>query len=325
MKDDMIVVTGAGGFIGGHLVAEFLRQGFCVRAADIKPLNEWYQVHREAENFPARCKATAATSAHAARSARARERSTTSRPTWAAWASSRTTRPCACSRVLINTHLLMAAQGGGRRALLLRQLGLRLQRRQAERLRTSTALKEEDAYPAMPEDGYGWEKLFSERMCRHFREDFGLSDARRPLPQRLRPARHLGRRPRKGAGRHLPQGDRRPSSPASTRSRSGATATRPAASCTSTTASTASQAIMRSRHRGADQPRQFSELVTINRLVDIVEDIAGVKLKRKYNLDAPRGVERPQQRQHADPRAPGLGAEHPPARRHGEDLRLDLR
>ncbi len=37
-----------------------------------------------------------------------------------------------------------------------------------------TGLKEEDAYPAMPEDGYGWEKLFSERMCRHFTEDFGL-------------------------------------------------------------------------------------------------------------------------------------------------------
>jgi GDP-D-mannose 3',5'-epimerase len=35
-------------------------------------------------------------------------------------------------------------------------------------------LKEEDAYPAEPEDGYGWEKLFSERMCRHFTEDFGL-------------------------------------------------------------------------------------------------------------------------------------------------------
>ena len=51
-----------------------------------------------------------------------------------------------------------------------------------------TALKEEDAYPAMPEDGYGWEKLFSERMCRHFREDFGLAHPRRPLPQRLRPA-----------------------------------------------------------------------------------------------------------------------------------------
>ena len=73
-----------------------------------------------------------------------------------------------------------------------------------------TALKEEDAYPAMPEDGYGWEKLFSERMCRHFREDFGLHDARRALPQRLRPPRHLRRRPREGPRGDLPQGRSRP-------------------------------------------------------------------------------------------------------------------
>ncbi len=109
-----------------------------------------------------------------------------------------------------------------------------------------TALKEEDAYPAMPEDGYGWEKLFSERMCRHFREDFGLDDPRGPLPQRLRPVRHLGRRPREGPRRHLPQGDRGQARRRRTRSRSGATASRPAASCTSTTASRASHMLTHS-------------------------------------------------------------------------------
>ena len=114
-------------------------------------------------------------------------------------------------------------------------------------------------------------------------------DPRRPLPQRLRPARHLGRRPREGPGGDLPQGDRRPSSPATTRSRSGATASRRAASCTSTTAS---------RARGGSwtatsiEPLNLGcdELVTINELVDIVEEIAGVKLERHYNLDAPKGV-----------------------------------
>ena len=50
------------------------------------------------------------------------------------------------------------------------------------------------------------------------------------------------------------------------------------------------------------------ELVTINQLVDIVEEIAGVKLERRYKLDAPQGRPRPQQRQHADPRATRLGA-----------------
>jgi GDP-D-mannose 3',5'-epimerase len=76
--------------------------------------------------------------------------------------------------VLINTHLLHGRQKAWRGTVFLRLLGLRLQRRQAGDPDV-TALKEEDAYPAMPEDGYGWEKLFSERMCRHFREDFGLT------------------------------------------------------------------------------------------------------------------------------------------------------
>ena len=177
----------------------------------------------------------------------------------------------------------------------------------------------------MPEDGYGWEKLFSERMCRHFREDFGLADARRPLPQRLRPARHVGRRPREGAGGDLPQGHRRRSSPASTRSRSGATASRRGASCTSTTASTARSAIMESDIDSSRSTSAASELVTINQLVDIVEEIAGVTLERRYNLDAPQGRPRTQQRQHADPRAARLGAETRRSPRARADLRLDPR
>ena len=71
-----------------------------------------------------------------------------------------------------------------------------------------TALKEADAYPAMPEDGYGWEKLFTERMCRHFERGLRPHHPRGPLPQRLRPARHLDRRSREGAGGGLPQGRR---------------------------------------------------------------------------------------------------------------------
>ena len=177
--------------------------------------------------------------------------------------------------VLINTHLLMAAQRGRRQALFL------CRRRPASTTPTSsndadvTALKEEDAYPAMPEDGYGWEKLFSRAHVPPLPRGLRPRDARRPLPQRLRPARHLGRRPRESPGRDLPQGDPGASSPASTRSRSGATATRPAASCTSTIACTGPRrswtATSSSRSTSAR-----SELVTINQLVDIVEDIAGI-------------------------------------------------
>ena len=116
------------------------------------------------------------------------------------------------------------------------------------------ALKETDAYPADAEDGYGWEKLFTERMCRHFREDFGLDHPRGPLPQRLRPPRHLGGRPREGPRRPVPQGDPRQGDRQPTTSRSGATASRPGASCISMTASGVDRLMQQRRHR-ADQHR----------------------------------------------------------------------
>ena len=151
-----------------------------------------------------------------------------------------------------------------------------------------TALKEEDAYPALPEDGYGWEKLFGERMCRHFREDFGLQ---------TRVARYHNV--------YGPYGIY-----------DGGREKAPAAVCRKVVT-----AKLSGRHEieiwgDGNQTRSFmyiddcvkgtqmilhgdyadpinlgsSELVAINQLVDIVEQIAGIKLKRTYNLSAPRGV-----------------------------------
>ena len=106
MKDKLILVAGGGGFIGGHLVAHFRDQGYTrIRSVDIKPLDEWYQVFDDVENVQADLKLRDACTKPAA----VRAKSTTSPPTWAAWASSKTTKRCACSRVLINTHLLQAA------------------------------------------------------------------------------------------------------------------------------------------------------------------------------------------------------------------------
>ncbi len=151
-----------------------------------------------------------------------------------------------------------------------------------------TGLNEADAYPAMPEDGYGWEKLFSERMCRHFREDFGLA---------TRVARFHNV--------YGPHG-----------TWEGGREKAPAAICRKVIEAKLSgkheieiwgdghqtrsfmyiddclkgiELIMHSDRSRPDQPRQ-REMVTINQLVDIVEDIAGIKLKRRYNLDAPKGV-----------------------------------
>ncbi len=169
--------------------------------------------------------------------------------------------------VLINTHLLMAAQEAGVERFFYASSACVYAADKQTRSERHARLKEEDAYPAMPEDGYGWEKLFSERMCRHFREDFGMTTRVAALPQCLRTARHLGWRPRESAGRDLPQSDRRRSCRASTRSRSGETASRRGAFMYIDDCLKGTQMIMHSDHA---EPLNLgsNELVTINELVD---------------------------------------------------------
>jgi GDP-D-mannose 3', 5'-epimerase len=189
--------------------------------------------------------------------------------------------------VLINTHLLMAAKKFGVQKFFYASSAC-VYNADKQRDPKVTALKEVDAYPAMPEDGYGWEKLFSERMCRHFREDFGLY---------TRVARYHNV--------YGPHG-----------TWDGGREKAPAAVCRKVI-----QAKLSGKHEieiwgDGHQTRSFmyiddclkgtqsilnsdilepinlgsSELVSINQLVDIVEDIAGIKLKRSYNLKAPKGV-----------------------------------
>ena len=169
-KNDLVVVTGAGGFIGGHLVRALLQRGHTkVRAVDVKPLDEWYQRPRCREPGgrprPARACRAAAKGARMIYNLAADMGGMGFIETHKA--------ECMLS-VLINTHMLGRRQGSRHAS------ASSTRRRPASTTATSraadvTALKEEDAYPAMPEDGYGWEKLFSERMSRHFREDYGLA------------------------------------------------------------------------------------------------------------------------------------------------------
>ena len=76
--------------------------------------------------------------------------------------------------VLINTHLLMASRDAGVEKFFFSSSACVYAEDKQRTTELDDGLREEDAYPAMPEDGYGWEKLFSERMCRHYREDFGM-------------------------------------------------------------------------------------------------------------------------------------------------------
>ena len=281
---DRIVVCGAGGFIGGHLVADLLRQGYrSIRAVDLKPFAEWYQRFAKAENEQLDLQNKEACE-RALRDARIVYNLAAD---MGGMGFIENNRALCMLSVLINTHLLMAARRHGIQRYFYASSACVY----AADKQTSpdvTALREADAYPAMPEDGYGWEKLFSERMCRHFREDFGMV---------TRVARYHNV--------YGPHG-----------TWDGGREKAPAAICRKVIAAKLSgqheieiwgdgkqtrsfmyiddclqgtQAIMQSE---IEEPINLgsSELVTINQLVDIVEDIAGVKLKRSYNLKAPKGV-----------------------------------
>jgi GDP-D-mannose 3', 5'-epimerase len=284
LKGKKVAVCGAGGFIGGHLVQSLLDGGAdVVRAVDIKPIDEWYQTSRNVENLSLDLKDKE--SAYIA--AKGVEAIFQLAADMGGMGFIENNKALCMLSVLTNTHMLMAARDSGVERFFYSSSACVYN---ADKQKTPEVLplKEEDAYPALPEDGYGWEKLFSERMCRHFEEDFGLQcrvaryhNVYGPLGTwtggREKAPAAICRKviEAKASGRHEIEiwGDGK-----QTRSFMYID------DCTYGT-----RAIMESDIR---EPINLgsSELVTINQLVDIAEDIAGVKLHRKYNLDAPKGV-----------------------------------
>src|SRR5713101_4769168 len=284
MSSEKIVVCGAGGFIGGHLVAELLRQGHrAIRAVDIKPFDDWYQHFPNVENLQLDLQGKEACET-ALRDAQVVYNLAAD---MGGMGFIENNRALCMLSVLINTHLLMAA----RKFAVQRYFYASSACVYAADKQTSpdvVALKESDAYPAMPEDGYGWEKLFSERMCRHFREDFGLTTRVARYHNVYGPhGTYDGGREKapaaicrkvieaKASGRHSIEiwGDGR-----QTRSFMYID------DCVKGTLAIADSDILEPINLGS------SELVTINQVVDTVEEIAGLKLKRRFNLSAPKGV-----------------------------------
>jgi nucleoside-diphosphate-sugar epimerase len=284
MKSEKIVVCGGGGFIGGHLVADLVRQGYQdVRSVDIKPLDEWYQRTPGVENLQLDLSLLdaadkALNGAHTVYNLAA---------DMGGMGFIENNKALCMLTVLINTHLLMAARKYRVKRYFYASSAC-VYNGDKQKDPNVTALKEEDAYPALPEDGYGWEKLFSERMCRHFREDFGLI---------TRIARYHNV--------YGPHG-----------TYEGGREKAPAAVCRKVISAKLSGKHEIEIWGDGKQTRSFmyiddclkgtqmltasdviepinigsSELVSINQLVDIVEDIAQIKLKRSYNLSAPKGV-----------------------------------
>jgi GDP-D-mannose 3',5'-epimerase len=284
MKSEKILVAGGGGFIGGHLVADLLRQGHQdIRSVDIKPLNEWYQVFPGVENLQLDLQDKAACD-QATEGAKIVYNLAAD---MGGMGFIENNRALCMLSVLINTHMLMSARKYGvNRFFYASSACVYAADKQTDP--NVTALKESDAYPAQPEDGYGWEKLFSERMCRHFREDFGITTRVARYHNVYGPlGTYDGGREKapaavcrkviqaKTSGNHEIEiwGDGK-----QTRSFMYID------DCLKGTQAILASDILEPINLGS------SELVTINGLVDIVEEIAGVKLKRKYNLSAPKGV-----------------------------------
>jgi GDP-D-mannose 3',5'-epimerase len=284
LKNVKVVVCGAGGFIGGHLVKSLLDNGAnVIRAVDVKPIDEWYQTSSGVTNLVLDLKdkdscMMAADGAEVVFQLAA---------DMGGMGFIENNKALCMLSVLTNTHMLMAAREKGVERFFYSSSAC-VYNGDKQKNPDVIALKEEDAYPALPEDGYGWEKLFSERMCRHYEEDFGLQcrvaryhNVYGPLGTwtggREKAPAAICRKviEAKVSGKHEIEiwGDGK-----QTRSFMYID------DCTQGT-----QAILQSE---IHEPINLgsSELVTINQLVDMAEEIASVKLERKYNLNAPKGV-----------------------------------
>ena len=277
------MVAGGGGFIGGWLVKELLERGHKVTSVDIKPMDQWHQVFSQATNLTRDlsklelCLETTRGIDHVYNLA----------ADMGGMGFIENNKAACMLSVLINTHLLVASKENGVSNYFFASSAC-VYNADKQSQTSGDPLKEEDAYPAMPEDGYGWEKLFSERMCRHFYEDYGLE---------TRVARYHNV--------YGPNG-----------TWDGGREKAPAAICRKVAEAKASSNKWIEIWGDGEQTRSFtyiedcikgsimlmnsdvreplnvgsSEMVSINSMVKIVESIAEVELERKYNLAAPKGV-----------------------------------
>ncbi|NMC41662.1 MAG: NAD-dependent epimerase/dehydratase family protein [Bacteroidales bacterium] len=278
-----VLVTGAGGFIGGHLTGKLLNMGYLVRAVDKKPLNQWYQVFEKADNLVLDLNIRE----NCYRAVNGYNEVFNLAADMGGMGFIETHKADCMLSVLINTHMLMAARDCGIERYFYSSSAC-VYNGEKQTDPDNPGLKESDAYPALAEDGYGWEKLFSERMCRHFMEDYGLTTrvarfhnvygpfgtydgGREKAPAAI--CRKVISRELYGTEEIVIWGDGH-----QTRS--------------FMYIDDCIKGIIDIMYSNIEEPINLgsSEMVSVNQLVDIVEDIAGYKMKRKYDPDAPKGV-----------------------------------
>jgi GDP-D-mannose 3', 5'-epimerase len=278
-----IVVAGAGGFIGGHLVKELVGNGQHVRAVDIKPLNEWYQVSDKAENLVLDLRLRE-NCFHAVNGFN--EVFNLAADMGGMGFIENNKAACMIS-VLINTHLLLAAKECGLDRFFYASSAC-VYNGDKQTDTKNPGLKESDAYPALAEDGYGWEKLFSERMCRHFREDYGLTTRVARFHNVYGPFGTFD-----GGREKAPAAISRKVIEAGITGKKEIVIWGDGLQTRSFMyIDDCIKGIQDIMYSDIEEPLNLgsSEMVSINELVDMVEDIAGYKLERKYDLNAPKGV-----------------------------------
>ena len=277
------LVVGAGGFIGGHVVSRLLQNKFKVKAVDIKPFQFWFQKFDDCENYSLDMKSLE----NCLQMSKDVDYIINLACNMGGIGFIENNKAECMLSVLINTNLLQSSITNKVKKYFFSSSACAYNTL-LQQDPNIYGLKEEDAYPAMPEDGYGWEKLFSERMCRHFYEDYGLE---------TRVARF-----------HNIYG------PLGTFD--GGREKAPAALCRKVIEAKINgnntidvwgdgnqtrsflyiddciEAIFRLFESDFREPINIGsdEKVSINELIDIIEEIAEVKLKRNFQLDKPKGV-----------------------------------
>ncbi|MEX1344085.1 MAG: NAD-dependent epimerase/dehydratase family protein [Candidatus Limnocylindrales bacterium] len=285
-KDDLIVIAGAGGFIGGSLTRYFAEQGYTnIRAIDRKPLPDWYLRVPGVESVSA----DLSVEENAIEAVRGAREVYNLAADMGGMGFIENFRVECLRSILVNTHLTEASYRAGVERYFFSSSAC-VYNTDLQKTNQVIALKESDAYPAMAERGYGWEKLVSEMFCQEYW-------AERQLETHIARFHNI----------YGPNG-----------TWFGGREKAPAAMCRKVLEAQDSGELKIEIWGNGEQTRSFcyiddclhgidlimhtdeliatpinlgsSEMVSINQLVDIVEEIAGVKLEREYNLDAPKGV-----------------------------------
>lgn len=277
------VVTGAGGFIAGHLVGELKNKGYQVRAVDKKPLNKWYQISEGVENLVLDLNLRES----CYKAVNGCNEVFNLAADMGGMGFIETHKADCMLSILINTHMLVASKDCGIDRFFYSSSAC-VYNGDKQTDPDNPGLKESDAYPALSEDGYGWEKLFSERMCRHFMEDFGLTTRVARFHNVYGPfGTYDGGREkapaaicRKVIDKELHEKDEIVVWGDGHQTRSFMYID----DCI--------KGILDIMYSNIEEPINLgsSKMVSINQLVDIVENIAGYKLIRRYDPDAPKGV-----------------------------------